>query len=94
MTPMRPWVIVLALSGGAVCHAQEGAAEAPKPAPFVVTAGTKVPLSLINTISTKHSAPGDRVYLETAFPILVRRCGTLASVTDCPLSTAELASAT
>ena len=37
---------------------------------YVVEAGTKVPLSLINTISTKHSIPGDRVYLETAFPIL------------------------
>ena len=29
-----------------------------------------VPLSLINSISTKHSLPGDRVYLETAFPVL------------------------
>ena len=37
---------------------------------YVVEAGTKVPLSLINTISTKHSAAGDRVYLETSFPIL------------------------
>ena len=31
-------------------------------------AGTKVPLSLINSVSTKHSAEGDRVYLETVFP--------------------------
>src|SRR5689334_2703852 len=38
---------------------------------FTVDPGTKVPLSLINTISTKHSAAGDRVYLETAFPVLV-----------------------
>jgi len=38
---------------------------------FVVPTGTAVPLSLINTISTKHSAPGDRLYLETAFPVLV-----------------------
>lgn len=37
---------------------------------FTIDAGTKVPLSLINSISTKHSAEGDRVYLETAFPIL------------------------
>jgi hypothetical protein len=29
-----------------------------------------VPLSLINSISTKHSAQGDRVYLETSFPVL------------------------
>lgn len=38
---------------------------------YIVEPGTKVPLSLINTISTKHSAEGDRVYLETAFPVLV-----------------------
>jgi type IV secretion system protein VirB10 len=40
-------------------------------AEYTVDPGTKVPLSLINTISTKHSAEGDRVYLETAFPVLV-----------------------
>jgi len=38
---------------------------------FAVTAGTRIPLSLINSISTKQAAEGDRVYLETAFPILV-----------------------
>jgi type IV secretion system protein VirB10 len=43
------------------------------PAPagdYVIVAGTKVPLSLINSISSKHSAEGDRVYLETAFPVM------------------------
>ncbi len=45
-------------------------AEPAKPGEFTVSAGTKVPLSLINSISTKHSAEGDRVYLETAFPVL------------------------
>jgi len=39
---------------------------------FVVDPGTKVPLNLINSVSTKHSAEGDRVYLETVFPILVK----------------------
>jgi hypothetical protein len=38
---------------------------------FTVSPGTRIPLSLINTISTKHAAEGDRVYLETAFPVLV-----------------------
>src|SRR5207245_10608795 len=33
-------------------------------------AGTKVPLSLLTSVSTKHSAEGDPVYLETVFPIL------------------------
>src|SRR5438067_5721219 len=44
---------------------------APPPADFTVEMGTKVPLSLINSVSTKHSAEGDRVYLETVFPVLV-----------------------
>ena len=38
---------------------------------YVVEPGSKVPLSLINSVSTKHSVEGDRVYLETVFPILV-----------------------
>ena len=41
-----------------------------QPAAYTVAPGTKIPLSLINTISTKHSAAGDRVYLETSFPVL------------------------
>jgi type IV secretion system protein VirB10 len=43
----------------------------PSAAEFTVQTGTKVPLSLINSVSTKHSAEGDRVYLETVFPVLV-----------------------
>jgi type IV secretion system protein VirB10 len=46
-------------------------ADAAKPSEFVVQPGTKVPLSLINSVSTKHSAEGDRLYLETVFPIMV-----------------------
>lgn len=46
-------------------------AEAPVPPDYRVDTGTKIPLSLINSVSTKHSAVGDRVYLETVFPILV-----------------------
>lgn len=40
------------------------------PQSYTVNAGVKIPLNLINSISTKHSQPGDKVYLETAFPIL------------------------
>jgi hypothetical protein len=40
------------------------------PGDYTVTAGTRVPLALINSVSTKHSAEGDRVYLQTVFPIL------------------------
>jgi type IV secretion system protein VirB10 len=44
--------------------------EPPVTGEYTVAPGTKVALSLINSISTKHSAEGDRVYLETAFPVL------------------------
>lgn len=37
---------------------------------FLVDVGTHVPLALINSVSTKHAVAGDRVYLETVFPIL------------------------
>ncbi|MEO8027674.1 MAG: hypothetical protein ABI823_14425, partial [Bryobacteraceae bacterium] len=50
-------------------------AESTKPAaagPITVEPGTHVPLSLINSVSTKHATEGDRVYLETVFPILVK----------------------
>ncbi|MEZ5401735.1 MAG: hypothetical protein R2729_18825 [Bryobacteraceae bacterium] len=38
---------------------------------YQVDTGTRIPLSLINSISTKQAAEGDRVYLESVFPILV-----------------------
>lgn len=38
---------------------------------YVIEPGTRIPLSMLNSVSTKHSAEGDRVYLETIFPILV-----------------------
>jgi type IV secretion system protein VirB10 len=43
---------------------------APTAGGYTLDAGTKVPLSLINSVSTKSSLEGDRVYLETAFPVL------------------------
>lgn len=39
---------------------------------YAVELGTRIPLSLINSVSTRHSGEGDRVYLETVFPILVK----------------------
>ncbi len=41
-----------------------------EPKEFLVAIGTHIPLSLSNSVSTKNSVPGDRVYLETIFPIL------------------------
>ena len=44
---------------------------APQPGEYVVTPGTKIPLGLLNSVGTRHSLEGDRVYLETVFPIVV-----------------------
>ncbi len=38
---------------------------------YKVEVNTRIPLSMINSVSTKNAAPGDRVYLESVFPILV-----------------------
>lgn len=41
------------------------------PVGYTVVTGTRIPLGLINSVSTKHSAAGDRIYLETVFPIVI-----------------------
>jgi len=50
----------------------QAAVPAPVAGQFVVDPGTRIPLSLINSVSTKNSTEGDRVYLETVFPIVLR----------------------
>lgn len=55
--------------------AQEPATPTPPPAPaagriFKLDPGTRIPMSLLNSVSTKHAAEGDRVYLETIFPVM------------------------
>ena len=37
----------------------------------VVPRGTRVPLVLINSVSTKHASPGDKVYLECVYPVAI-----------------------
>jgi type IV secretion system protein VirB10 len=49
----------------------EAAADNPAVKSYTVATGTRVPLSLINSVSTKHAAEGDRVYLESVFPVMV-----------------------
>jgi len=41
------------------------------PVGYTVQTGTHIPLGLINSVSTKHSVAGDRIYLETVFPIVI-----------------------
>lgn len=40
------------------------------PGTYQVDAGTHILLSMVNTVSTKQAQVGDRIYLETAFPVL------------------------
>ncbi len=47
-------------------------AAAPKTSEYLVDPGTRIPLTMLNSVSTKHSMEGDRVYLQTAFPIMVK----------------------
>ena len=73
--PCRSFLLVATLAATTLT-AQESAPPKAQPAEaaegqLTVGTGTKVPLSLINSISTKHSAAGDSVYLETAFPVVV-----------------------
>src|ERR1044072_9092733 len=69
----------LALAAGFAVCAQE--TPAPEPAlrtpaqptenSVAIESGTKIPLTLLNTLSSKQTQEGDRVYLETLYPVLV-----------------------
>jgi len=61
-------LLAMLLSVARVIAAEEPTA---KPGEYIVTPGTKIPLDLLNSVGTKHSIEGDRVYLETVFPIVV-----------------------
>jgi type IV secretion system protein VirB10 len=70
---LRPLLTLTVLAGGLAAQNQPAAAPpaaAPSGDGYLLDPGTRVPLSLLNSISTKHSLQGDRVYLETAFPVL------------------------
>ncbi len=40
-------------------------------ASYTIAPGTRIALGMINSVSTKHSSPGDRIYLETVFPVVI-----------------------
>ena len=42
---------------------------APAAGVYTVPPGTRILLNMINSVSTKQAQPGDRIYLETAFPV-------------------------
>lgn len=78
-----PAVIILVVATGAVSSAQVAAVKSEEPAPalksrepvdrttLTVPRGTRIPLALINSVSTRHAAPGDRIYLESVYPVAV-----------------------
>jgi type IV secretion system protein VirB10 len=45
-------------------------AQQPAPGAYQVDPGTRILLNMINSVSTKQAQVGDRLYLETAFPIV------------------------
>jgi type IV secretion system protein VirB10 len=45
----------------------EAASQAPED--YLIPTGTHLPLRLLNSVSTKHSNPGDRIYLQTIYPV-------------------------
>jgi type IV secretion system protein VirB10 len=67
---LRDCLATLLLVAGAAVAQDSVASPAPPSPEYVVAPGTRIPLGLINSVSTKSAAEGDRVYLETVFPIL------------------------
>src|SRR5206468_6524622 len=67
---MRVLTVVLISLGSVAVYAQEASAPG-TPKVHQVEAGRRIPLTMIRSVSTKSAAPGDPIYLETAFPVIV-----------------------
>ena len=79
-------VLVLAfllMTGGSLCAQEASQAAAPPQTQeassqtqssdrLVVPAGTRLPLVLHNAVTTRNARPGDPVYLETLFPVVIK----------------------
>ncbi len=66
---MRVLVSLVMLAAPVCLMARQ--AEPPVERTYVVDTGTRILLNLLNSVSTKTAAEGDRVYLATGFPVLV-----------------------
>src|SRR5580765_2281241 len=64
------FLAVAAMAGALAAQDANSAAEADRKS-FLIENGTRIPLSMVNSVSTKTTGEGDRVYLETTFPIAV-----------------------
>ncbi|MBI4465630.1 MAG: hypothetical protein HY647_13075 [Acidobacteria bacterium] len=69
-TALRLWLAVI-FSGAVALPAQPEPEPGKGPEKYVVKAGTRLPLVLVNSVSTKTSEVGDRVYLQTSFPVSI-----------------------
>jgi type IV secretion system protein VirB10 len=56
---------------GALLGQAPASPDANRPSVYTIDSGTHIALGLINSVSTKHSAAGDRIYLETVYPIVI-----------------------
>ncbi len=67
------YFFLTALAGAALFAQNEAqsAAAAPTEKQYTIEPGTRIPMTMLNSISTKHAMEGDRVYLETLFPVLI-----------------------
>jgi hypothetical protein len=63
--------VVLGVASAFAQDAPPAKSETSSTEQYTVGSGEKIPLSLMNTISSKQAAEGDRVYLETMYPVLV-----------------------
>ena len=68
--PLRYSFATLLIMSGVVLAQEPPVNTAAPSGDNVIAPGTRIPLGLINSISTKNAAEGDRVYLETVFPIM------------------------
>jgi hypothetical protein len=83
MKTIWPFLTFAALLAGGAVHAQTpdnasgqpaaGLVPAAKPRPETLTVplGTRLPLILHNAVTTRNAKPGDPIYLETLFPIVI-----------------------
>jgi hypothetical protein len=62
---------LVAAGAGAFAQTGNSSATGEPVSVYTVQTGTRIPLGLINSVSTKHSVAGDRIYLETVFPIVI-----------------------
>jgi type IV secretion system protein VirB10 len=65
----REGAVIAAPAASRPVLATRPASASPAPAEYVVPTGTHILLALRNGIDTKHSREGDRVYLETVYPV-------------------------